>query len=234
MVTLKSSFFKKLLLGSIILILLQVNSYSFWTENGSQIIFYTGTVSPITKKDINGVSGINLETYIIKSASSFLESYSYTLQYMKKTESMPLDGVNPVELKTLLVNALESMKHANECYVNLKNAADKMSYNPGVIEELKNFSYEGYLKSNSQYLNKELFREVKSYLFYGDIRGVYRKSVSDTAKIMVILNRLITATDEGIIPSLEDTWKVNQLYSQSLLFGQYVAQIFDKISSEEK
>lgn len=235
MTIIKSNLLKKLILGSFVLLLFQINIFSFWAINYSQTIFNSNnsTTGPSANGSIYKSSGSSLENYIIQGAANFLDSYNYTLQYMKKTEAMPLEGVNPVELKELLTSALASMKQANESYVSLKNLADRTPYDLDKVIALKGFNYEKYLRNNSKYLNKELFKDVKSYLSDGDVRGIYRKMVSDTAQIIVILNRLISATESGAILCLEDTWKVNQLYSQFLLFGQYVAQIFENMSNTE-
>jgi len=143
---------------------------------------------------------------------------------MKKTELSDKQFVSNDELIDPLDNALEQMKLAYTTYVKLNQLAYNTPYNPLVIDALKNFNYDGFRAEYN--LNGEIFSEVKAYLGKGDIRGVYRKVMWDTAQLIGLLNRVKEKLEAGVFLPLKEVWKLNQAYSQSLLFGQYIAQVF--------
>jgi len=212
----------KTVLGILIVTCCTINSFAFWvfntTENG-----FTGT------KSLSSTEA-SIGDLIVQGGAAFLDSYSSTLQYMKKTESASLLGVNQSELLTLLKKALSSMTLATGYYSKLKAVAAVTPYNSSVIDVLKTFDYDAFLKSNEGYINPAVFDEVKGYLIVGDIRGIYTKIYTDSVQIESLINRLIDLTNAGVIPSMPETYKVNHLFSQTLLFGQYTAQVFNTIT----
>ncbi|MGE5343514.1 MAG: hypothetical protein ACM3SY_18755 [Candidatus Omnitrophota bacterium] len=215
----KTKSFLKLAVGLLIIGCFQVNAYCLWTINYSEVAY-----------NQNGDTGTALKPLIAKGATYFLDAYASTLQYMQKTESASFVEVNPVELKTILAHALESMRLANDHYADLKALAEITPYNAAAVTMLKMFDYEGFVKNNSGYVNQEMFDEVKSYLIAGDIRGLYAKMHSDSLQITALLTRLIDAVNAGAIPATTETWQLNHRFSQSLLFGQYTAQVCEAIS----
>lgn len=217
--------FRSIIVFFFIIILLPNNIFPLWSSNTTESAFFN---------DGKLKSTLPMDYYIINGADAFLNSYNLTLSYMRKTETMALTGVDAVELKSILDNALIAMKTANGYYTQLKTEADNTSYNSKIIASLKTFDYEGFIKSNDTILNKEVFLVVKSFLINGDVRGIYGKMCSNTEEIINVLNRIIEATASGTIPVLADTWKVNQLFSNALLFGQYTTQVFNVILNEAK
>ena len=202
----------KITLGVICLILLNVYSYSRWWCNYSDNAFD----GKITIKDC-----------IASGAEFFLDSYSNTLLFMKKTESSSFEDLNYEELGTILDRALSSMNLANEAYVELKQAADHTPYNPVVINALRNYNYDNFRESTP--VNDAVFTEVKMYLLNGDIRGVYGKILADTDNIVNLLKKVKSSVDEGKFPSLNDVWNLNQAFFNTLLFGGYVAKVFHEL-----
>ncbi|NIM18186.1 MAG: hypothetical protein GTO45_39800 [Candidatus Aminicenantes bacterium] len=202
----------KFTLGVLFFILLNFHSFSWWSVNGTD----------------RGFDGENIiQNYIVHGAGYFLDSYANTLLFMKKTELSGCQGTSYEELGKLLDNALESMKMAIETYTNLKQAADHTPYNPIVIDALKSYNYTSLQETSG--LDAAVFSVVKMYLVNGDIRGVYGKMLSDTNKILSLLTTVKASIDEGRFPELTDVWNLNQAFSRTLLFGQYVAQVFNDL-----
>lgn len=203
----------KITIGVFFLLLLNLNLLSYWSVNYSDSGF-------------NG-DGESMSNNVAQGAGYFLDSYANTLLFMKKTELSGFYGTNYDELGKILDNAMESMKMAIEAYANLKQAADRTPYNPIVIDALKSYNYTSLQEASG--LDAAVYSEVKTYLAIGDIRGVYGKMLSDTKKILSLLTTVKASIDEGQFPGLTDVWNLNQAFSRTLLFGQYVAQVFNDL-----
>jgi hypothetical protein len=174
------------------------------------------------------VSG--LEYHIVEGAGHYLASYANALLFMQKTELTETRGLNLEELKDYIDKALESMTRANSNYFSLKQLADDTPYNMAVNEALKSFDYDAFKEENG--LRTDMFDLVKKYLKKGDIRGNYGEVVTRTAELREILAALKAQVDAGLFPKISDVWKLNQAYTDTFLFGQYVAQVFDRVLEE--
>ena len=206
-----------MILGIILLVLMNTNVFPCWISNTTGDGFVDGG-------DAESRTASAIEDYIVDGAGYFLDSYDKVLVFMKKTELMDKQSVSNEELASLLDTALAQMQLANDTYVNLKMTADNTPYNTVVIDALKNFNYDAFKEKNG--LNGDVFKVAAKYLSKGDIRGVYGKTLEDTGKIIDLLNQVKNKIDAGVVPPLNEVWKLNQAYSQSLLFGQYVTQVF--------
>lgn len=215
----KTKTMSRIIIGVLILILFKFNTFSVWYVNGSE----GGFVGSGDEND----TGTTIGDYVVDGAGYFLESYTNILDFMKKVEWSQKQVVSNDELVKLLDTALDNMKQANQTYIGLKQLADTTPYNYAVIDALKSFDYDGFQVEKN--LNDGIFTGVRNYLAKGDIRGIYGKIIADTEQIVVLLNRVKENVNAGVFPPLKETWKLNQSYSQSLLFGQYIAQIFDCI-----
>ncbi|MCP5047178.1 MAG: hypothetical protein GY940_08400, partial [bacterium] len=165
-----------------------------------------------------------------EGAGYFLESYSDTLLFMKKVELSGRDGLDHGELSAMLGSALTNMEQANKTYGALKQRADGTPYNTAVTGSLQGFDYVGFGAANG--LEKGVVDRVKNFLSKGDVRSVYREIVMDTGTIAGLLKELKEQVDGGAFPSIKDTWKLNRAFSQSLGFGQCVAEVFDRVLAE--
>jgi hypothetical protein len=208
----------RVLLGIIMIIFLNLNSFSWWYANHTNNA-YGG----------DGESSPAMSGLIIDGAGYFLESYANTLIFMKKIEWSGKTALDYNELKNLVDKALDNMKSANETYVFLKQAADAAPYNPAVIDALKHFDYDGFKEANS--LNGDIFNQVKGYLVKGDIRGAYARILLDTENLIILLERIKVQVDAGDFPVIGDVWNLNHAYSQSLLFGHYLSRVFYRLTT---
>jgi hypothetical protein len=202
------------------LLIFSTNSYSYWYANGSEDAYNGGG---------NGLSAPTgrIDQYIAEGAGYFLDSYSYTLQFMMKVELAINRELNYRELSQLLYAASINMHQAMYTYKLLKETADITPYNPVVIETLKNFNYDLFCENNG--LNKEIFAEVKSYLSKGQVREIYGKLLAHMGIMIDLLQVIKRNIDKNLFPPVETVRQLNQTYSFSLLFGQYVAAVFDSL-----
>jgi len=212
----------KMVIKAVVLVLmisgLSVNAFSWWIGNHGEIVYPdpTGksTVSPITN-------------YIAIGAGYFLKAYSNTLQLMNKIELSGINGMNYNEWNALLDKTLYNMAMAKETYMKLVKETESLPYNTSVLETLKQFDYDAFQSEISA--DKEIFAEVKAYLVKGDMNGVYFKILANTEKIEAVLTQVKGKIYAGIPAVVNDIYQVNQLFSSSLLFGQYVAQVCGRV-----
>ena len=95
---------------------------------------------------------------------------------------------------------------------------------------MKSFDYYYFMKEND--LNGIIFNEVADFLKNGDIIGVYKWIYLRISEIEDILFFIKIEMNFHGIAALTNLWKLNGAYSRALLFGQYVAMVFDAISEE--
>jgi hypothetical protein len=169
----------------------------------------------------------SLREYLISGAGYYLDSYSDALAFLKKIELAELSGIDFSEMQALINSSLGNMELANEAYINLKIKAEYSTYNEEIIAKLKSFPYEQYRRTYGLY--KSTFKELEDYLRVGDVRGAYAEMQANTENLLVILNQVKNSVDSSQFPDIPSLWKLNQSYSESMLFGQYMAGIFAEI-----
>ncbi len=218
----KKNTFKRITLTILILTCGAMNGFPRWMNNKSEIAFSA------TSDKINAT-----EFFIVQGATSFLDAYANIMEYLKITEAITVDGENAREIMVLLEKAALSMRQANQHYRDLYAAAVISPLDPIIITALGKFDYAQFALTQRQYINQEIFNEVKAYLSIGDILGLYSRIVERTEQMSEQLTQLILASNEGKTVSLTETWKINQMLASHLLFGQYPAQIFHSLSKSK-
>ena len=210
----------KVLLVITALMMFTAYSFSRWYANSSENAYYgsgdglTASTSPISQ-------------YIAEGAGYFLDSYSYTLQFMRKVELAANLELNYRELSQLLDASIINMEQARSTYKLLIETADNTPYNPAVIDALKNFNYDLYCETNR--LNNEIFTGVKGFLINGRVSEIYGKLLADMGIMIDLLQSIKKNIDNNMFPPVGTVRQLNNTYSTSLLFGQYVAGVFEAL-----
>jgi hypothetical protein len=220
---------RKLFLGIIILLFLNLSLFTCWTINGSGSAYNggddSGSSSGDTTSSANNAGVIDI--YIALAGGYFLESYAKTLTFMNKTELAALYGMNYNELQVLLNDALLNMELANQTYGYLHQIAVNTPYNPEVIQALKDFNYHDFCSEN--HCSREIFSQVQSFLSNGKVTEMYGKIIDHTQEIIDLLQLVKGDIDQRTFPSTKNVRQLNQAYSTALLFGQYIAEIFEAL-----
>ena len=172
-------------------------------------------------------AGRSIGGLIMEGAGYFLKSHAQVLMLLNKVELSELHGMDYPGMQALVKDALENMEKADETYQSLISAARQTPYNPEVIAKLLVFDYETFRETNG--LNSDIFYRVKKYLVRGDVTGLYVLLESDMASIIRQLNAVKVSIDAGTLPGLSLLWRLNQKYSESLLTGQYTAEVFKSL-----
>jgi hypothetical protein len=188
-----------------------------WREcvNESDCIAETSTLTP------------PLKTYVIESAGYFLNSHSDYQAFLNRVEMAEINGIDYNNLKEILYSAIENMEKAKSAYSNLKATSEKIPYNQAVIDKLMKFDYNGF---RVQYgLIEPIFKKVKAFLSKGDIAGLDKTSLANMDTILKKLYEIKAAVDKDQFPEIALLWRINQLYIEDHLFGQYVSEVFKAI-----
>lgn len=216
----KNQLFPKVLLG-IFLIMVCFDAFSFIYDNGA------GSGYGGEEDGKSGYSGNTIENYIIEGAGYFLAGYSDVLRLLNRIELSGSIGTDFAELNTILESALVNVKNSRNTYTNLIHAAENTPYNESVIAKLIRFDYKSFQKSNE--LNSDVFQSVGAYLGNGNITGIFRQNCSDMKYLEGVLLSLKEKISLYEMPTVNILWELNQEYASALLFGQYVAQVFQAI-----
>ena len=168
--------------------------------------------------------------YVIEAAGYFLNSQSDFLLLLNKIEMMEIDGIDYAELQQVINNTVIDMEKARAKYYDLIQLADSTPIAIPRITQLMNFNYMSFQESKG--LNSGIYDEVKTYLIGGDVRGLYYQFLANIQSILDRLNLIKADVDAEVIPSTSGLWRVNQLYTEALLFGQYTAEIFYSVTGK--
>ncbi len=208
----------RILLAVFVLFFVHVNAFALIYGNESQ----KGFENPGGKS-----SGPTLETYVLQGAGYFLASYSDILQVLNKVELAQMNGIDYLELQKLAAHASDNIQGQINAYLNLTQLADATPYDQAVIDQLTGFDYAAFQQEKG--LNIVIFTEVQCYLSKGDIRSLYHRFLAAGETLQAQLNVIKADIDAGRFPQPSDLWNLDQNAAQSLLFGQYTAEVFYRV-----
>ncbi len=174
--------------------------------------------------EMNEVSSNYLGQLVIEGAGFFLQSNSDYQLFLKKVELSGIVEVNTNEILEVLDKAVKNMELAKQTYEQLLQLTAALEYNPTARERLRDFDYSGYCKKNR--LNRPVFRQVEKLLKAGDVRGCYQRCYNAVGVILDKLNDIKTVVESGNLPVIPACWRLNQLYLETGLFGQYASEVF--------
>jgi hypothetical protein len=201
----------------LILFILDTNSYSYVILNRGEEAF-----------EDNLENGLSIKSGIIDSAGFFLKSYADGLLFLRDIERSEPGNVDYRVLNNLLDRAMDNLSKTNEAYGKLTLMVDAAPYNPVFIEKLTSFDYSGF--QQARLLNGAAFTALKKYLADGDVRGIFTHMLSASQRILNMLREIRASVEAEKFPALSSLWRLNQLFSETMMFGQYAAEIFYEIS----
>lgn len=164
---------------------------------------------------------LSLDQLIIQAGGNFLQANSDFQSVLKKielSESCLIDSLN---------NTIQNISNANTLYFEIWTISLSLDYDPIVIEKLSQFDYYGYKLENN--LNPSIFQKVESFLSKGHIRELFQQAYIDSCKIMEKLKQIKSALKSGKEIDISNYWRLNQLYLEFALFGQYTSEVFLRI-----
>jgi hypothetical protein len=136
-------------------------------------------------------------------------------------------GIDSVDLKNSLYNAIDNMEKAKATYAKLITASEKIPYNQEMIDQLLKFDYNGFRIKNG--LNEVIFEKLSAFLAKGDIAGFDGAVIENMDTILSMLYQVKGAVEKGLAPEISILWRTNQAYSEAQLFAQYMSEVFRAI-----
>ncbi len=219
----KNKILAKIALSILALLLLNLNLLPYIKFNGGEEGYNEGDVESIAY-------GNSIKYYIEKGGSYYLSGYSDILSFLERIESSGLNGLDYIELNRILDGAIEKMKNADYNYMLLIVKAECTPYNRSFIDRLIIFDYPGF--ESAYHLNSVVFAEVEEFLKKGDITGAFKACRSNIRGIITMLGEIKGFSANNRMPGLPLVWSLNELCSDTLLFGQYAARVFADIKQK--
>jgi hypothetical protein len=180
-----------------------------------------------TSEEKAATQAVSIEMYVVQGGGYFLKAHAAVQELLNRVEWQDIKAINYDELNRLAGSALYNMTLARSYYWQLLSLAEVTPYNPVVIEKLKGFDYDAFMKENG--LNPAIFEQVRAYLANGDITGSIRHSFYRLAaleKLLIVLQGDICMKR---LPDLALSWKLNEMCAENTLFGSYAARILNSL-----
>jgi hypothetical protein len=213
-------FLKSVMIFTFAVLLLVSGGYGFFSYNRSCEAFLVQCQEGVGFS----ISTPLLGQLIIEAAGHYIKSTSDYQLLLREIELSGSDDANFAALQELVNKALENMKMAHSSYWQIWQTSQGLDYDPAVLEKLRQFDYLSYQAENN--LVPLIFTKAANYLKNGDVRGTYRQAYIAAADILQGLETLKINIDKNKLPQIKDCWRLNQLYLEMELFGQYVSEVF--------
>lgn len=170
-----------------------------------------------------------LESYIIAGAGNILNGYSAYLQLLNRVEmATEPSTLDYNECVSMINRSIERINNARNAYVNLLAQSLNNPYNQMFIDRLVTFDFALFKKERALYGNT--MDRVQQLLGKGDVRGLFAQLLTGTESILSLLNKIKASVDSGSFPEMSSLWRTNQAFSETMLLGQYAAEIFFAVS----
>jgi hypothetical protein len=207
----------KIIVITIIFLSLSLNVYGLLSFNQGCKAFQ----NQCDEGDGVSTQSLNLGQLIIEAGGHFLQSNSDYQLVLKRIE------LSETGLNDALNQAIQNMTAANARYFEILETSKSLEYDPIVIEKLSQFDYTGYQVENN--LNTVIFKRVEDFLKQGNVRELFQQAFEDSSKILEKLKEIQTSLESGIKVDISNYWRLNQLYLDFALFGQYASEVFIKM-----
>jgi len=211
--------------------IISVNLFPVIIFNWSGVAYDTNVTDPDTTADTPTTMTPRLapmSTIIIEGAGYILKGHSDYLLFLNRIEISELQGTDYSELRSILEKTIANLEQASGTYRELYRRASSTPYNPVVIEKLKAFDYYGFQREMG--LTPSVFSEVRGYLSTGNVDGIYYRISTRVDSILKRIYIIKGMVENGRFPDMSNVWRAGQDFSENFLFGQYVAEVFNKIT----
>ena len=179
--------------------------------------------------DDSGEKYISIKSMIVDGAANYLAAYSDYLLFLNRVELSSENSPGYDEMQTFLHRCLEKLNRAKTAYLALNQNAANTPYNFEMIYNLIFFNYDLFQWERG--LNPYIFKDVVKYLMYGNVNGIFDRMLSGTETLILKVSAVKLMADAYQFPDLHSIWRLNQLFSETLLFGQYAAEVFQAVGN---
>lgn len=179
------------------------------------------------KDSYSALSSGDIKTTIVLGASSYLSSQKNFTQFMNYYELSDIYGADLSAKRIAIDSAITHMESAYSYYYELFYLSYYAKYDPVVLDKLRNFDYLSFKREWN--IRSEVFSDIREFLVNSDIKGAYREMFKKSGRILNQLYQFRYTLSRGIIPDINGVWILSQEYSDTLLFGQYIAMVFKSV-----
>lgn len=168
-----------------------------------------------------------LKMYIVDGAGFILSTYSGIGSLLREVEMSEMCGPDYFKMRETLYSMIEDMERARDTYYIINLIIQSTPYKQSVIERLKAFDYDGFRETSG--LSPIVFGRVKNFLERGDTRGIFTSIYKDTGILLEQLYAMKETFEVDKLPHITQVWKLNQTFTETVLFGQYFSQVMYQI-----
>ncbi|MCP4151079.1 MAG: hypothetical protein GY757_25265, partial [bacterium] len=104
-------------------------------------------------------------------------------------------------------------------------------YNRLAVSRLQEFAYDSFQEQHK--LNRDIYNRVKECLSAGNVDEVFLFNLKGILQIERHLKQIGQEVAGGKVPELGVVWKINAMFTESHLFGQYVARVFHSLGKAQ-
>jgi len=202
-------------------LLVSIHAPAYIVDNGSGN-GYEGGGGKAESSSLNSI-----ELFVEISGGYYLSAQATVYTILNRIETQNIKGIDYEELHNLATRAINLIRSAKNSYQQVFYIAGNTPYKEYILSSLKNFDYSRFRMRH--HLNPVIFSEVECYLKYGDIDGIFNHNF----EMCEILENLLLTVEEFFLekqlPDIKIFWKLNELFSETAIFGSYVARIFHEI-----
>ena len=202
---------------SMVFMALSLNVYGFYVSNQSCRVF----PNQCSEGGDTSTQTLRIGELIPMAGGYFLQSNSDFQVILKKIE------LNEAGVTDYIDQTIQNISNANTLYFEIWVTSLSLEYDPIVIEKLYKFDYTGYRIENN--LNPTIFQRVEGFLKQGHVRELFQQAYIDSSKILETLKDMQTRLESGKKFDISNYWRLNQLYMEFSMFGQYASEVFIKI-----
>lgn len=173
---------------------------------------------------------------VIRGAGYYLKSQSDFLLFLNRVEMSDIEGMDFAEAQEIIDSAATNMEQAVKTYETLARQAEVTGYDHSVLPKLLNAKFVE-LDETGRVIDEAVYRpdarrQAESFLREGDIRGIYFRLYQETQELLVALKRIKVEVDAYRMPGNSMLWDLGRNYSETLVFGHNVADIFAQLTGK--
>ncbi len=213
--------------GLVMVVLFTSQVSAYIQLNGSGSVFCTDSTPSVNTALTQCPSVPSPAPYIIRGASFYLKAQANYALFLNLVELSGIERVGIREMRRYLEDALVNIQQARENYELLLGLASAVPYDEAALTKLETFDYESFFYTHQ--LNRDIFDVVAYYLEQGDVVGVYGLVLEKVKEIEYTMSSALSQMEAGKPPSLQTVWRGNELFLETLLFGQYVARVSSEV-----
>ena len=211
---------KKTVIILLLLLAIRVVLNGMWYETCD--MFYPAQCDPN-----NG----NAPTLMVDGTSALLEAHLHFTAAVNLVQQGDLNGIDMSKLKYRINTAAEKIQLAQQSFAALSAEVQSLQVSPYYYDLLLHFDYVTF--GNQKGYLAEIYDDVHELLSAGDLIGTIVMTNQSSIAILEGAQYMQTLVMQDTVPARADLHELNQMFMETILFSQYVADICAEIKNGE-